>query len=763
MKMLCSVQLSKHRYKTPEGYLVCKDCIIARTGKQTYLKSELFGVGEEEDDYIDVDRKPQQVFDERTMASFEGKPLTIEHPEESVSPENYKSLSVGNVHNVHRGMFEGQEVLYADINVYDAEAINLIESGEMVELSCGYDCDITEGDHPEQINIRGNHVALCEQGRAGIARIQDSKWGIKPIIKDAVGRGTLIQEFGKYGEQYKIRKIEGNVMYCEDLVNGKVFLFKRDKENIDWAVIKKSDVKDSLVVETWDIILETTKAWHFVLNDVENWVQEKYGYTLGEVKEKADKGERMLQCIELEFANIGNTEIQKLSIGPFDSEADAKEFYAKELAPQIAKIKNDKEEEITVSYAKQIHKIGDAKEEKVAPNRFSDEFTKDELAKFVKEQYKDKGTDAVTNGMKPSPKRKKKVFVNEAAKDAFLDSLTEEAEGRVDGFDTVFPDDRYLYYWEVYYWPEKEVKDSDKELSFKEWREKYYPTASKHWDELLDFEKKEVINEYKLYILEHDEVKDEEPKQFAISLGEHDWLDDEDKPTQDPAKARRFDSFEEAAKHQKTYCKGTVVSLNDTFSPLSVKQEIEKILEPITHGTIEEEFGALNIPFDNKEDMRAAYKKLMDQYDVEKFIDDDNFEIKVYNKFKVEDSEWRGYNLRRGRPAQDFKQYLRDRGFEFEPSENGEFIHFEVKNPDEDVAKEIRAINQHYTKVGLYDDYSRRFYVKAIETLNNKLKKLERNELLDANQKDYQEQKAKMIKEIKDQIEQYEKKLNELD
>ena len=860
MKMLCSVQLSKHRYKTPEGYLVCKDCIIARTGKQTYLKSELFGVGEEEDDYIDVDRKPQQVFDERTMASFEGKPLTIEHPEESVSPENYKSLSVGNVHNVHRGMFEGQEVLYADINVYDAEAINLIESGEMVELSCGYDCDITEGDHPEQINIRGNHVALCEQGRAGIARIQDSKWGIKPIVKDAVGRGTLIQEFGKYGEQYKIRKIEGNVMYCEDLVNGKVFLFKRDKENIDWAVIKKSDVKDSLVVETWDIILETTKAWHFVLNDVENWVQEKYGYTLAEVKEKADKGERMLQCIELEFANVGETEIQKLSIGPFDSEADAKEFYAKELAPQIAKIKNDKEEEITVSYAKQIHKVGDsnikyvitykdpsghwlyfnsalelkqakkydnleeankvketlikeskeiladyeaklkehedpemswypvfiereklfletvkviplkesgledAKEEKVAPNRFSDEFTKDELAKFVKEQYKDKSTDAITNGMKPSPKRKKKIFVNEAAKDAFLDSLTEEAEGRVDGFDTVFPDDRYLYYWEVYYWPEKEEKkDSVKELSFTEWMKKDYPAALEHWEELTDFEKSEVKKEYKLYLLEHDEVKDEEPKQFVISLDEHDWLDDNDKPTQDPAKARRFNSFEEASKHQKTYCKGTVVSLNDTFSPLSVKQEIENILEPITHGTIEEEFGALNIPFDNKEDMRAAYKKLMDQYDVEKFIDDDNFEIKVYNKFKIEDSEWKGYNLRRGRPAQDFKQYLRDRGFEFEPSENGEFIHFEVKNPDEDVAKEIRAINQHYTKVGLYDDYSRRFYVKAIETLNNKLKKLERNELLDANQKDYQEQKAKMIKEIKEQIAQYEKKLNELD
>jgi hypothetical protein len=78
--------------------------------------------------------------------------------------------------------------MLADIIVNDAEAINLIESGEMVELSCGYDCDITTGDNPEQINIRGNHVALCEQGRAGIARIQDS-WK-HPINDDSFNYET---------------------------------------------------------------------------------------------------------------------------------------------------------------------------------------------------------------------------------------------------------------------------------------------------------------------------------------------------------------------------------------------------------------------------------------------------------------------------------------------------------------------------------------------------------------------------------------------
>lgn len=254
MKMLCSVKLSPHKYKTPEGYLVCKDAIIARTGSQTYLKSELYP-NITDDDYIEINRSEKEVFDEKTIASFENKPLTIEHPEEPVNPDNYKYLSVGNTFNVRKGEYEGQPVLLADIMVTDSEAIQLIESGEMTELSCGYDCDITNSPNPEQINIRGNHVALCVAGRAGIARIQDSKkdnklktkW-IQSINDSSVNKGTLIQEFGKYGKQYKIEKIVGNVIYAKNLIDEKIVLFKKDEENVEWAIITKSDIKDSLKV-----------------------------------------------------------------------------------------------------------------------------------------------------------------------------------------------------------------------------------------------------------------------------------------------------------------------------------------------------------------------------------------------------------------------------------------------------------------------------------------------------------------------------------
>lgn len=173
MKFLVCSRLSEHRYKTPEGYLVCVDSILSRTGKQTYSRDELFKDGRT--DEVEVERSAEEVFSEKTLASFENKPLTIEHPEEDVTPANHNKYSVGFIRDVKRGKDGSEDVMLGTIVVTDAEAIELIETGKLKELSCGYDCDIEDEDNPQQRNIRGNHVALCEHGRAGIARIVDSK------------------------------------------------------------------------------------------------------------------------------------------------------------------------------------------------------------------------------------------------------------------------------------------------------------------------------------------------------------------------------------------------------------------------------------------------------------------------------------------------------------------------------------------------------------------------------------------------------------
>lgn len=173
MKFLIAERISANKYKTPEGYLVCVDSVLARTGKQTYRKNEIF-VDCNDDTEIEVDRKPEEVFSEATLASFENKPITIEHPDEDVNTGNFKTLAVGFVRDIHRGKDNGQDVMLGTLVITDEEAISAVESGELLDLSCGYDCDIEDSANPQQKNIRGNHVALCENGRAGIARIVDS-------------------------------------------------------------------------------------------------------------------------------------------------------------------------------------------------------------------------------------------------------------------------------------------------------------------------------------------------------------------------------------------------------------------------------------------------------------------------------------------------------------------------------------------------------------------------------------------------------------
>lgn len=177
MKVLITEKLSPNKYIDNSGYLICKDAILARTGSQQYRKNELF-LDSDDNSIIEVDRSEEEVFSPETLASFENKPVTVEHPGEDVNPENYKDYSVGFVRDVHRGKTEaGEDVILGTLVITDQDTIENIQKGIRTELSCGYDCDISDDNNGNyaQCHIRGNHVALCEEGRAGIAKIVDSK------------------------------------------------------------------------------------------------------------------------------------------------------------------------------------------------------------------------------------------------------------------------------------------------------------------------------------------------------------------------------------------------------------------------------------------------------------------------------------------------------------------------------------------------------------------------------------------------------------
>lgn len=184
-------RISDHILKTPEGFLICKDVPIARTGTQQYRGCE-FG-GPVADGIYDVQRPEAEVFDRAAVASFEGKPVCDEHPEEDVTPDNYGRYMKGVCRDVRRGDGDLSNCLVADLVIYDADLINKIEAGKR-EISCGYDClwNPTSDSSYDQLEIRGNHVAVVDRGRAGhkVAirdTADDKKGGIK-MSKSLIGR-----------------------------------------------------------------------------------------------------------------------------------------------------------------------------------------------------------------------------------------------------------------------------------------------------------------------------------------------------------------------------------------------------------------------------------------------------------------------------------------------------------------------------------------------------------------------------------------------
>lgn len=156
-------QISPHLVDTPEGFLICKDVPIARTGPQDYLARELMLDGDPER-IVTVQRHPEDVFEEATLASFEGKPICDGHPPENVSPENYAAYTKGHVQNVRR---DGDYIV-ADLYINDANLANEVRNNVKREVSCGYLCNyVPDGSGYKQTRIRGNHLAVVPKGRAG--------------------------------------------------------------------------------------------------------------------------------------------------------------------------------------------------------------------------------------------------------------------------------------------------------------------------------------------------------------------------------------------------------------------------------------------------------------------------------------------------------------------------------------------------------------------------------------------------------------------
>ena len=153
------------RRREPEGYLYCLNVPIARIGKQPYLKREL---GLDGEGVVQVIRTPEEVFSREAIASFESMPVCDDHPFADVDANNITAYGKGHVQNVRRGKPPEDDLLFADLIITHKDLIDEVLSGKR-EVSCGYNCNYELGDDGNvyQRAIRGNHVAVVDNGRAG--------------------------------------------------------------------------------------------------------------------------------------------------------------------------------------------------------------------------------------------------------------------------------------------------------------------------------------------------------------------------------------------------------------------------------------------------------------------------------------------------------------------------------------------------------------------------------------------------------------------
>lgn len=158
-------------HRTPEGFLFVE-------GRATRAGVFLYKRGD--GSIIRELRPPEEVGSAQSLATLARKPITNEHPSEFVDAKNAEQYVAGTVDpEVVWEQDHSDGFVKVRGTIMRQDAIEAIESGRH-QLSCGYHADIEETpgvwtdahgtEHrydAVQRNIRYNHLALVDRGRAG--------------------------------------------------------------------------------------------------------------------------------------------------------------------------------------------------------------------------------------------------------------------------------------------------------------------------------------------------------------------------------------------------------------------------------------------------------------------------------------------------------------------------------------------------------------------------------------------------------------------
>ena len=164
---------------TDEGYLKATAALTC-VGVQKYALADFTGKAEDANTVVSAYRPAATVFAKDTMDSAALRPVTMHHPSEKVTSENYQHYSVGTLgENVYQ---LDDHRLAATILINNQAVVKQLQDGVINDLSMGYQADVkpqtgTFEGQPYEYIFEGpmhiNHCAIVPKGRCANATILD--------------------------------------------------------------------------------------------------------------------------------------------------------------------------------------------------------------------------------------------------------------------------------------------------------------------------------------------------------------------------------------------------------------------------------------------------------------------------------------------------------------------------------------------------------------------------------------------------------------
>lgn len=307
---------------TPEGFLKGR-AIVTNTGVFSYSD----GVG----GTIYELRPPEEVFHPESLESLKMKPVTNDHPKGLVDSTNAKELQVGHLGDnpssttqiswapKMEDITDGYH-LAVDMIITDKKTIEDIKAGKE-RLSCGYTCDLEKA--PEganwcginydyiQRNIRYNHVAIVDRGRAGDAariRMDSYRTQNKDILisieEENMEFKTITLDGVEYKAEAEVLKVYNQTRTAVDELTAKKDSLEKEKSKIEAERDNLKDQADKLSNELADL-----KKTMVNTNKVDEMVKERLrvvsvaGKLEVEVKDEMSNVDIMKAVIVKQFPN----------------------------------------------------------------------------------------------------------------------------------------------------------------------------------------------------------------------------------------------------------------------------------------------------------------------------------------------------------------------------------------------------------------------------------------------------------------------------